>query len=144
MTKKHDLLGFWLAVVTGAALLALILVRTFLPRIILPEANASSVIGLSLVALVLDHYFARGSRHDFRLIPVYAAVIFGLFPWAAAMTAPLEAVKLALLGAVIFTVLTFLFDTVIDRLTDTPATKAAPLISAFGLFLAAQCLVGIL
>ncbi len=144
MEKKKDLLGIFLAAVTGAAMLLAVLARTFLPRFILPNIDVISITALSLIALVLDFYIVKGSKRDYRLIPVYAFLIFGLFPFAACFTAPFEAVMLALLGTVIFTACTFLFDSMTDRLSTGPATRLAPLVSAFGLFLAVQCLMGII
>ncbi len=140
--KKHDRLGILLAGATGIALLAAIALRTFVPRLILPRFDALTILLLSLVALVIDHYLGSSQR-DYRLIPLYAALIFGLFPFAACFLSPLAALWSALLGAVIFTAATFLFDSMTDRLASGPVAKAAPLVSAFGLYLAAQCLMGI-
>ncbi len=144
MNKKHTLLGFILAVITAAALLAVLITNAFFPHIILPRPNALAVILLSLVALVIDFYIAGDRKHDFRFIPLYGALIFGLFPLSAFVAQPIEALKLAVMGAIILTVLTFIFDTICDRLSTSPASKLAPLISALGLFLAAQCLIGII
>ncbi len=144
MKQQHDMTGIFLAAVTGASLLAAMLVRAFLPRMILPRLDGITLVGLSLAALVLNHYIAHGGRHDFRLVPLYAALIFGLFPWAACFLTLQEAAQLAVQGAVIFTLSTLLFDTMTDRLSSGPAAKAAPLMSALGLYLAAQCLMGIL
>ena len=52
--------------------------------------------------------------------------------------------KLAIGGAAVFTAATLLFSTIRDRLSSGPACKAAPLISALSLYLAAQCLTNIL
>ncbi len=144
MKKKFSLLGFILAIVTGIALLTLLVINAFFPNIILPRPNALSIILLSLLALVIDYYVSHGRKHSFIFVPIYGAVCFGVFPLASFVAAPMEALKLALLGAVILTVLTFLFDSISERLASGPVAKAAPLISAFGLYLAAQCLMGII
>ncbi len=143
MKKKHDLLGIFLAGVTGIALLSALFVRAFAPRVILPRLDGGALVLLSLVALLLDHYLLGGSRRDYRLLPVYGALIFGLFPFAASFTAPLDALLLAVLGAAVFTAVTWLFDAMLDRLSTGPAAKLAPFVSALGLYLAAQCLMGI-
>lgn len=144
MDKKRDFLGIFLACVVGIALLSAMFVRAFLPRVILSRLDAPAIVVLSLISLVLEHYITQGSRRDFRLIPVYAALIFGLFPYTASFVAPVDALMLGLLGAAVFTVTTFLFDTMVDRLSTGPASKFASLVSAFGLYLACQCLMGIL
>ncbi len=142
--KKQDMLYTWLAATVGFALLAAMLLKTFLQRLILPRLDATSLIALSLVALVLDHYLSKHSRRDYRFIPLLAAVIFGLFPFAACFLGGFEAIKIGMMGAVIFTAATFLFDSMNDRLSSGPAAKFAPLISAFGLYLATHCLEGII
>ncbi len=144
MSKKRDWLGLWLAAVTGIALLAAMLLKTFLPRIILPRADAAAIILLSLLALVLDCYLNRGGRRDFRLITLYGVLIFGLFPVAGCYVPPSAMVKMALLGGAVFTVTAFLFDSLLKRLSTGAGAKLAPLITAGGLFLASQCLMGIL
>ncbi len=142
--KKHDLLGIMLAGCTGFTLLIAIIIKNFFPRIILPKFDSIAVIALSLFALLIDYYFCGCSRRDFRLIPLYSALIFGLFPFASGFTSPIEALILSAIGAVLFTLITYLFDSMTDRLSSGPAEKIAPLISAFGLFLASQCLMGII
>lgn len=47
-------------------------------------------------------------------------------------------------GAAVFPLVTFLFDTMTDRLSTGAATKIAPLICVLGLYLAAQCLMGMI
>ncbi len=141
--KKHNLLGFILAIVTGIALLSVLAVNAFFPHLILPKPNSTAILILSLAALVIDFYVAKGRKHDFRFVPLYGAFIFGVFPMAAFVATPMEAWKMALLGAAVLTVVTFLFDSLSDRLASGPAAKVAPLLSAFGLYLGAQCLLGI-
>ncbi len=144
MDKKRDLLGIILALVGGVSALSLMLIRAFLPHIILPRIDALAIVLLSVIALVLDFYIAKGSSRKYWILPIYAALIFGLFPYAAGLVYALDALKTALLGAVIFTVLTFLFDSMINRISIGRATKIAPAICGFGIYLAAQCLMGII
>ncbi len=144
MKKKCDLLGILLAIITGVALVTAMLVRAFFPQIIIPQFNALTIIAVSLIALVIDYYITKGERRIYWFVPLYAALIFGLFPWLACFVMPLEALKTAILGAVVLTAITFLFDSMMKRLATSPASKIAPIISAFGLYLAAQCLMGII
>ena len=144
MKNKTYTLNTLLAAILGAALLACVLVRTFLPRMILPELDIPNMVLLSLVALVADHYTAPGAKRCYICIPVFAAIAFGLLPFAACFVGALEALKLALLGGVIFTVITWLYTTMVDRISSGPVAKAAPIISALGLYLAVQCFAGLL
>lgn len=144
MKNKTYILNTLLAAILGVVLLACVLVRTFLPRMILPELDIPNMVLVSLVALVADHYAAPGAKRCYICIPVFAAITFGLLPFAACFVGVIDALKLALAGGVIFTVITWLYTTMLDRLSSGPVAKAAPVISALGLYLAVQCFAGIL
>lgn len=142
MKKNTYTLNTVLAALLGAALFVCVLVRTFAPRIILPELDVLNITLISLVALVLDHYLAPNAPRCYICIPMFSALSFGLLPWAAAFVTGGEALELAFFGGVIFTVMTWLFSSIQDRLSTGPAAKAAPVVSAFGLYLAIQGLMG--
>lgn len=144
MKKNTYTLNTILAAVLGAALLVCIFVRTFAPRMILPELDIPNLVLISLVALVLDHYLAPNADRCYVCVSVFSAITFGLLPFAAAFVGAMEALKLAVAGGVVFTVLTWLFSSVQDRLSTGPAAKAAPVVSAFGLYLAVQGLMGMI
>ena len=142
MNKKY-MLNTLLAFVLGAVLLAFVLVRTFMPRIILPELDISNLVLISLVPLVLDHYLAPDADRCYICIPAFSTLTFGLLAFAAYLGIA-EALKLAVSGGIIFTAMTWLFSSVQDRLSTGPAAKAAPIVSAFGLYLAIQGLMGMI
>ena len=48
----------------------------------------------------------------------------------------------AVLGGIVFTAAPWLFPSAAARLSSGPAAKAAPIVSAVGLYLASQCLMG--
>ena len=142
MKNKTYALNLLLAAAMTDALLICILVRALAPRMILPQLDIPNMVLVSLIALVLDHYLAPGAKRCYICIPVFSAVTFGLLPYAACFVGALEALKLAGFGAVVFTVVTWLYSSIQDRLSSGPAAKAAPVISAAGLYLAAQCMMG--
>ena len=144
MKKNTYTLNTILTAVLGAALLVCIFVRTFAPRMILPELDIPNLVLISLVALVLDHYLAPNADRCYVCVSVFSAITFGLLPFAAAFVGAMEALKLAVAGGIVFTVMTWLFSSVQDRLSTGPAAKAAPVVSAFGLYLAVQGLMGMI
>lgn len=141
--KKTYVLNTILAVVLGVVLLAIMLVRTFLPAIIIPKVSIPNLVAISLIALILDYYLARSAKRCYICIPVFAVIAFGLLPFAAGYIYAADIWKLALGGGIVFTATTWLFTSICDRMSSGPASKAAPIISAFGLYFAAQCLTGI-
>ena len=142
MKNKTYTLNTLLAVLLGAALLVCIFVRTFAPRMILPQLDVPNMVLISLITLVADHYLAPGAKRCYICIPAFSVLTVGLLPFAACVAGAVDAVKLALCGGIIFTAMTWLYSSVQDRLASGPAAKAAPVVSALGLYLAVQCFAG--
>jgi len=132
-----------LSVVLGVFQLVCLLVRTFTPLAVLPRLDVPMVVLLSLAAPLASHYL--GSREACDAISLaLAAVTFGLLPYVSGFATVMEALKLALVGAIAFFVTAWLFDEMMERLSSGPVAKAAPVLSALGLYLAAQCFAGMI
>ena len=144
MKEKTYTLNTMLIAVLGVSLLAAIQVRTFAPIVIIPALNIPNMVALSLSALLLDHYIAPGAKRCYICVALFSALAFGLLPWMACFVDSIAAVKIGVVGGVTFTVTTLLFSSIQERLSSGPAAKAAPFMSALGLFLAAQALSGII
>ena len=143
MKNKTYTLNTVLTAVLTAVLAAMVALRAFAPQIILPVFDIPTLTAISLAALVLDHYLAKDAKRCWICIPLFAALSFGILPFAAGMVAVKYILGLALTGAVIFTVCTFVFTSIQDRLSSGPAAKLAPIMSAFGIWLAVQAFAGI-
>ena len=143
MKERTYYLNAILAAVLGVALIICVLVRTFLPNMILPRLDIPTMVLISLVALLLEHYLVPGGKRCYICIPVFSALTFGLLPYCGAFVTAGEAVKLGILGCVVFTAVTWLFTSMADRLSTGPAAKLAPVVSALGLYLASQCFMGL-
>lgn len=128
--------------VVGLALAACVVIRALAPMAVLPSLDIPNMVLLILVSLVLSHCWKAAVKTS--IIPmIFAGLTFGILPWAAGFAGGMEAVKLGILGCVVYTLTALLFDSIQDRLSSGPAAKAAPLFSALGLYLAAQCFSGI-
>ena len=143
MKNKTYTLNTVLTAVLAAVLAVMVVLRAVSPQLILMQFDIVSITGISLIALVLDHYLAKGAKRCWICIPVFAALSFGILPFAAGMVALKDILGLAASGAVIFTLCTFAFTSIQDRLSSGPAAKAAPIMSAFGIWLAVQAFAGI-
>ena len=139
--KKYTLSTVLIAVMT-VILLAMVILRAVNPNLILPVFDIPTITGISLVALVLDHYLASGAKRCWVCIPVFAALTFGVLPMAALLVDVSSALDLMVSGAVIFTLTAFVFTSVQDRLSTGPAAKLAPVMSALGIWLAVQAFAG--
>ena len=143
MKNKTYTLNTVLTAVLAAVLAVMVVLRAVSPQLILMQFDIVSITGISLAALVLDHYLAKGAKRCYICIPVFAALSFGILPFAAGMVALKDILGLAASGAVIFTLCTFAFTSIQDRLSSGPAVRLAPIMSAFGIWLAVQAFAGI-
>ena len=141
MKNKTYVLNSILACVLGVYLLTVIFVRALAPQIILPKMDIPMLTLISLIALVLDHYLAPGAKRCYICIPVFSAITFGLLSFAAYLGIQ-EALRLAVLGCVVFTAATWVFTSMQDRLSTGPAAKASALFSAVSIYLAVQAFSG--
>ena len=130
-----------LTVLLGLALAVCTVIRAFAPYAVLPRLDVPNMVLLSMAALVADHYLTGSSKKVTVFTFIGATVSFAVLPWIAGCA---DVWKLALVGGIVFTVSTWLFDSVQDRLSSGPAAKAAPVLSALGLYLAAQCFAGMI
>ena len=143
MKNKTYTLNTVLTAVLTAVLAVMVVLRTFAPQIILPVFDIPTLTAISLAALVLDHYLAPNAKRCWICIPVFAALSFGVLPMVAGLVQVENAMGLMVNGCVIFTVTTFVFTSIQDRLSSGPAAKLAPIMSAFGIWLAVQAFAGI-
>lgn len=142
MKNKTYLLNTLLAGIVAVALLIGVLVKTFQPAAILPQLSIPNLVLVALAALLADHFIAPNAPRCYICIPVFSAITFGLLPFAACFVGAGEALKLAVLGCVVFTAVTWIFSSMTDRISSGPAARFAPFVSALGLYLAAQCFMG--
>ena len=143
MKNKTYTLSTLLTAVLATVLAVMVILRAVSPQLILMQFDIITVTAISLAALVLDHYLAPNAKRCYICIPVFAALSFGLLPLAAGLVTAASALGLSVTGCVIFTLCAFVFTSVQDRLSSGPAAKAAPIMSALGIWLAVQAFANI-
>ena len=130
--------------ILGVAVAVCTVLRTLIPMGVLPKLDIPNMVLLSLAALLVDHYMGKSTGKGKLLSAIPAGLSFGLLPYAAGFCVPMEAVKAGLVGAAVFALTALLYGSVQERLASGPKAKAAPVLSALGLYLAAQCFAGML
>ena len=139
---KKYMLNTFLAAVFTAALLAMVIARAICPVLVFPGFGVPNLVLISLIALLLDHYIVKDAPRCYICIPVFAFAAFALLPLAAGFVQPGDVLALGLKGAVVFTITTWLFSSMQERISTGPQAKFAPVMSAVGLYLASQCFMG--
>ena len=141
MKKNTMLANTLLAVVLGAGLLAGMVWRTFMPYVVLPELDGIACVGITLIALTIEYFIAGVQKREWAMQVILAMMTFGGLAFAAGLS--YAGIKLFIVGAVVFAAVTFLFDSMVQRLELTTDRKGAVIPTAFVLYLACQCFMGI-
>lgn len=142
MRNNRFLLSILLVLTLCISLLTLILVRTFLPAVILPKFNVGNMLIVSLIALVINYYLSDKKYDLFAII--FAFVSFGVLPYVSGFVTILDALMLALKGACVFAVAMFMFTSILERVNVSGKNIFAPIITALMLYLAFQCFIGMM
>ena len=140
MKKNTMMVNTLLAVVLLAGLLLGMVWRTFVPNVVLPPLDVTAMVGLTLIALLLEYYIAGVQKRSWALQIVYAAATFMILGGAAGKTE--NGIMVYAFGGVVFGVITFLFDSMVQRLEVTTDKKCAVIPTALVLYLACQCFMG--
>ena len=144
MKNNKYLFNTLLTAVLFAVMAVYMLLRLVQPPVILLPLNIPNMVLICLIALVAEYYIAPGNARCYICIPVFSALSFGILPLMAGFACQHTFWKLGLVGGVVCTMTTWLFTSMTDRLLSGPKAKAAAFLSAFGLYLAAQCFAGII
>ncbi|MBR5510246.1 MAG: hypothetical protein IKV59_09360 [Lachnospiraceae bacterium] len=143
--KKNILsLNSLLAMVVAAGLLLGIVWRAFQPNVVLPPLNIPAMAGLVLLALLFEFYLvqAEDRKRSYLIQALLAAVTFGILPWAA--DRPTAGLAMAVCGGIVFVVLTWIFDAAAGRAEATTDSRGVMVPTAFVLYLAFQCFMGMI
>lgn len=140
MKKNTMMVNTLLAVVLLAGLLLGMVWRTFVPNVVLPPLDVTAMVGLTLIALLLEYYIAGVQKRSWALQIVYATATFMILGGAAGKTE--NGIMVYAFGGVVFGVITFLFDSMVQRLEVTTDKKCAVIPTALVLYLACQCFMG--
>lgn len=144
MKKNPFLLSVSLVAVLFVALAACLLIRVWLPAAILPTLNIPNMVLLSVLALLLEHFIARGNPRCYWITAIFGVLSFGILPLMAGFACIHTFWKFGIIGGCVFTVTTFLFTSATERLCTGPKARLAVILTCLGIWLASQCFMGIL
>ena len=142
MKKESMILNTLLAVVLGVGLLTGMVWRAFQPNVVLPDLDIPAMAALVLIALVLEYLLTGTKKRAWVMQIVLAAVTFAVLPWAADL--PYMSLMTVVCGTAVFAALTWMFDFATDRLEVTADCKYAVIPTAFVMYLACQCFMGMI
>ena len=144
MKNNKYLFNTLLVAVLFVVMAVYMILRLIQPAVILLPLNIPNIVLICLIALLIEYYLAPGNVRCYICIPVLSALTFGILPLMAGFACQHTFWKLGLIGGAVFTVVTFAFTSAVERLSTGPKAKAAIVVTALGICLAAQCFAGIL
>jgi hypothetical protein len=144
MKNNRYFLNTVLVVVLFVAGVIGMIVKVMLPDAVFPPLNIPNMVLLSVIALYLEHLIAPNNPRCYICIPIFGVLSFGILPLFAGFACQHTFWKIGLVGGIVFTVVTYLFTSVTDRLQTGPKARGALLFTCLGIFLAAQCFAGII
>ena len=142
MEKKSFVLNILLAAVLGAGLLVGMVWSAFQPNVVLADLELPAIAALILIALVIEYLIKGTQKRAWIVQIVLAAVTFAVIPFAAGYAG--VGIGLILCGTAMFAALTFIFDSVAERMSVTTDCKFVMIPTAFVMYLACQCFMGII
>ena len=142
MEKGSKLLNLLVAIVLTVGLLVGMVWRAFQPNVVLADLDIPAMAALVLIALVIEYLLFGAQKRAWVSEIVLAAITFAVLPWAADL--PYANLLTVVCGTVVFAALTWLFDFAVDRLEVTTDCKYAVIPTAFIMYLACQCFMGMI
>lgn len=142
-----------LAAVAGVSCLALVLARTFAPYMLLmPLVSIPNIAAVCVAAVVVDGYLdwkKPAPTRSWVLTAALAALTFWLLPWAAGLTDAGEALRVGVIGGLLFALIAFMFTGIRQKIASGPAGKGwlayvSPAAAGFVLFLAFQAFIAVI
>lgn len=144
MKNNKFFLPVVLVAVLFVACLTCMLVRIFQPAAIIPPLNIPNMVLLSVVALLVEHFVAKGNPRCYLSVALFGIVSFAALPLMAGFACVHDFWKYGLVGGVVFAATTYLFTSATERLLTGPKAPVAVVMTGIGIWLAAQCFAGIL
>ena len=144
MKNNKFLLPMILTGVLFAISLCAMLVQIFQPAAVIPPLNIPNMVLISVIALLTEHFLAKGNPRCYLCVVLLGAASFALLPLMAGFACWHTFWKFGLVGGVVFGVTTYLFTSATERLCTGPKARAAVVLTGVGIYLAAQCFGGIL
>lgn len=143
--KNHRYLVNILHILVVSVLLLMgIVVRTFSPATVFPKISIPMLVLLSLVPMVIEQRVGGGRQRKWSVSTVVGGVTFTVLPWCAGWNPGMPVWKLWIAATVVFGVTDRIYGSIVHKLSSGSRGRFAPEANALMLYLASQCLQGLI
>lgn len=144
MKKNPYLVNILLTAELSVICAAMLLTQSIFPAAVLPRVSVPTLVLLTLLPLIAAHYLAPGFRQQLLPASLLAGLTYALLPLCVGWDTGLPVWLLFLAGGVVFGVTSQLYGSIRQRMASGPQSRLSPIVHALGLYLASQCLQGLL
>lgn len=144
MRKNLYLVNIILVAEIGLLCLIALVMKTFVPGVILPSFDIPLFVLLSVIPMMIKYYIAPEAEGNLWITVLMAGVTFTVLPLCAHIDMGLSAVKLLVAGTVVFGITNIIYTSIGKRIASGPYGRFAPAANGLMLYLASQCLQGLL
>lgn len=128
----------------SALLLCGVLVRTFLPRTVFPHITIPMLVLCSLIPMVIAYHVGEKEKKNPVISTLLGGLTFTILSLCAGWDIGMPVWKLFIVGTVVFGMTDILYSSMKLRINSGPCGRFAPEINALMLYLASQCLQGLI
>lgn len=128
----------------GLYCLIFMVMSAIAPATVLPRMTIPFLVLLSVIPMVVKYYAAPKANGNWLITVLIAGVTFTLLPWCTHMMIDMPVWKLFVASTVVFAVTDVIYTSIGKRISSGTYSRFAPLTNGLMLYLASQCLQGLL
>lgn len=144
MRKNLYFVNILLIIEVGIFYLFHMFCRIFAPSMIFPKMSLPFLTILSVLPMVVQSYIEPKIKRNPVISMLIAGMTFVVLPMCAGIDTGFSIWKLFVAGTAVYGVTYIVYESMVQRMYSGSYTKFTPIVNGFLLFLASQCLQGLL
>lgn len=144
MKKNLYFVNLLLVAEVGLLCLFYILMNTFMPAAVLPRIDIPFLVLLSVIPMMIKYCTAPEAKGNLWISMIMAGLTFAILPMCANMNMTIPMWKLFVAGTAVFGITAVVYGSIGRRIASGSYGRFAPIVNGLMLYLASQCLQGLL
>lgn len=144
MKKNQYLVNLLHILIVGMVCLAAVIVRAVCPGTVFAHISIPMLVLLTLIPMVLKFRFGENEKKNWMISTLIGGITFTVLPLCAGWELGMPVWELLIAGTAVFGITDILFSSLELILTSGPCGRFAPETNALILYLASQCLQGLI
>ena len=128
----------------GLYCLISVIAGSFAPTMMIPQMTLPFLVLLSVIPMIIKFYMAPNTRGNEWITILLGGITLTVLPLCAGLITDISVLKMFVAGVVTFGITWFIYDSIGKRISSGPYGRFAPIANGLMLYLASQCLQGLL